>query len=274
MPVTAPPDSARSPAAAPAEARPSDPVPGLTAAQARALARTPMQAARHGLIQSLPFLLVLAPFGLLFGVVASEAGLNLPQVLGFSMLVLAGASQFSAVQLMNEHAPALIVIVTAIAVNLRMAMYSASLVPWLGGASPGQRGLIAYLLIDQTYALSLQHYERNPRLSMRQRVGYFMGVSVGCCVPWALATAAGHILGRAVPAGLALDFAVPITFLAMIGPMLRTPAHVAAALVSIIASLVFAFLPSGAGLFIAAGLAMLTGAGVETLGERRREARA
>ena len=56
----------------------------------------------------------------------------------------------------------------------------------------------------------------------------------------------------------------------MIGPMLRTPAHMAAALVSIVASLVFAFLPSGLGLFVAAPLAMLTGAWVETVTERRR----
>lgn len=260
MPVTAQPVSARNPS--------ND----LTPAQARALARTPVQAARHGMIQSLPFLLVLAPFGLLFGVVSSEAGLDLPQVLGFSVLVLAGASQFTAVQLMTEHAPALVVIITAIAVNLRMAMYSASMVPWLGGASSRQRGLIAYLLIDQTFALSIQHYEKNPRLSMPQRIGYFLGASVGSCVPWVIATAAGHILGRAIPEGLALDFAVPITFLALIGPMLRTLAHIAAALVAIAASLAFAFLPSGAGLFIAAPLAMLTGAGIEIWTERRKEA--
>ena len=86
---------------------------------------------------------------------------------------------------------------------------------------------------------------------------------------WAAATL-GFVLGRAIPESWALDFAVPITFLAMIGPMLRTPAHVAAALVAIVASLAFASLPSGLGLFVAAPLAMLTGAGVEVLTERRR----
>ena len=246
----------------------------LTPAQIRALNRSPRQAFWHGLVQSLPFMLVLVPFGLLFGVVAAEAGLGLVEVLGFSTLVLAGASQFTAVQLLTDNAPVLVIIITAIAVNLRMAMYSASMVPWLGGASPRQRGLIAYLLIDQTFAMSVQHYEKHPRLSMAQRIGYFMGAAAGCCLPWAIATAAGHMLGRAIPSGLALDFALPITFLAMIGPMLRTPAHIAAALVSIIASLVFAFLPTGMGLFIAAPLAMLTGAGVEIWRERRREAQA
>ena len=246
----------------------------LTPAQQRALARSPAQCVRHGMVQALPFVLVLLPFGMLFGVVASDAGLGAGQVMGFTVLVLAGASQFTAVQLLSDHAPVLVVIVSAIAVNLRMAMYSASMVPWLGGASPRQRGLIAYLLIDQTFAMSVQHYEKHPRLSMAQRIGYFMGAAAGCCLPWAIATAAGHMLGRAIPSGLALDFALPITFLAMIGPMLRTPAHIAAALVAIIASLVFAFLPSGLGLFVAAPLAMATGAWVEVLMERRQGARA
>jgi predicted branched-subunit amino acid permease len=242
----------------------------LTPAQVRALARTPGQALRHGMVQAAPFMLVLIPFGTLFGVVAAETGLKLSQALGFSVLVLAGASQFTAVQLLTDHAPALVIIVSAIAVNLRMAMYSAALVPWLGGASPRQRGLIAYLLIDQNFALSVQHYEKNPRLSMTQRIAYFLGASVSCCVPWAVFSTLGFVLGRAIPESWALDFAVPITFLAMIGPMLRTPAHVAAALVAIVASLAFASLPSGLGLFVAAPLAMLTGAGVEVLTERRR----
>lgn len=54
-----------------------------------------MQSLRHGIIQSTPFLLVIVPFGLLFGVVASNAGFDLAEVMGFTVLVLAGASQFT-----------------------------------------------------------------------------------------------------------------------------------------------------------------------------------
>ncbi|MFT4014852.1 MAG: AzlC family ABC transporter permease [Paracoccus sp. (in: a-proteobacteria)] len=248
------------------EARP------LTPEQARVLARSPAQCFRHGLIQALPFLLVLAPFGLLFGVVSGEAGLDLGQVMGFSVLVLAGASQFTAVQLLSDHAPTLVVILSALAVNLRMAMYSASLVPWLGNARPRQRGLIAYVLIDQTYALAIQHYEANPRLRMDQRVAYFLGTALCACVPWAAASALGFTLGRAIPESWALDFALPITFIAMVAPMLRTPAHLAAAFVSITASLAFSGLPAGMGILLAAPLAMAAGSWVETLAERRKGA--
>ncbi|SIQ16758.1 Predicted branched-chain amino acid permease (azaleucine resistance) [Paracoccus thiocyanatus] len=248
--------------------------PSPTPEQSRALRRSPRQCARHGFVQALPFILVLLPFGMLFGVVSSDAGLDLGQILGFTVLVLAGASQFTAVQLMTDHAPALVVIISAIAVNLRMAMYSASLVPWLGGARPRDRAWIAYVLIDQTYALSIQHYEKHPRLGLGQRIGYFLGAALATCPPWLGATLLGVWLGEAIPQDWALDFAIPITFLALVAPMLRSPAHVAAALVAVLAALAFAFLPSGLGLFVAAPLAMLTGAGVEMLMERRKEARA
>ncbi|MGR3748493.1 AzlC family ABC transporter permease [Paracoccus sp. (in: a-proteobacteria)] len=242
-------------------------------AVARALTRTPAQAFRHGMIQSVPLMIVVVPFALLFGIVALEAGMDIAQVMGFSVLVLAGASQFTAVQLLSDHAPVLIVILSGLAVNLRMAMYSASLVPWLREATGSQKALIAYALIDQSYALSIQHYERHPRLSLRQRLAYFAGVAVAMCVPWIVASWVGATVGQAIPEGIALDFAMPITFLAMIAPMLRTVAHLAACFVAIVAALALAGLPSGLGLLIAAPLGMATGAIVETWMERKGDGR-
>lgn len=240
-------------------------------ADARARTRSPSQCFRHGMVQSLPFQLVIVPFGMLFGVVAMEAGLDIAQVMGFSVLVLAGASQFTAVQLLSDNAPTFVIILSGLAVNLRMAMYSASLVPWLREASPGQKGWIAYMLIDQSYALSIQHYERHPRLSLRQRLSYFFGTATALCVPWMISSWAGAMLGNAIPDDIALDFAMPITFLAMIAPMLRTPAHLTACFVAIVGSLLFAGLPSGTGLLIAAPLGMAAGALVEKMTETRRQ---
>lgn len=243
-------------------------------AERRVLARRPAECFRHGVLQSLPFLLVIFPFGILFGVVATDAGLDLAQVIGFSLLVLAGASQFTAVQLLADHAPVVIIFISALVVNLRMAMYSASIAPWIGEASPRQRGLVAYLLIDQTYALSYQEYEKHPALRVDQRLAYFFGTALVCCFPWIIATIVGATVGQAIPESWALDFAIPITFIAMIAPMLRTPAHRAATFVAIVASLIFAGLPSGLGLLVAAPLGMAAGAWVEIRSERAQEGRA
>lgn len=79
----------------------------------------------RGCIASAPFVIVIVPFSLLFGVVATEAGLNLLQVMLFTFSVFAGASQFAAVQMMDDGAPVLVILATSLAVNLRMVVYSA-----------------------------------------------------------------------------------------------------------------------------------------------------
>ncbi len=216
-----------------------------------------------GLQDGFPFLIAVIPFAVLFGVVATEAGLDLLQVLSFSVVVIAGAAQFTALQLMIEEAPTLVILVTALAVNLRMAMYSASLTPYLGDAPLLTRVFVSYFLVDQSYACSIARFEENPHWSTATRVSYFFGAITFVCPMWYAMTVVGALIGTTLPEWLALDFAVPITFLALIAPMLRTIPHLAAAVTSIVLALVFAFLPYNLGLLIAALTAMAVGAELE-----------
>ncbi len=220
-----------------------------------------------------PFVLVVVPFAFLFGVVGTEAGLSLAETMGFSVLVIAGAAQFTALQLLTDNAPALIALASALAVNLRMAMYSASLTPWMGAAPLWQRAFAAYFMVDQSYACAIVRFEQEPRLSVPERMAYYFGVVTPICPLWYAFTLAGALIGNAVPPGLPLDFALPITFLAMIGPMLRTPAHMAAAAVSVTLALIFAGLPYNTGLLVAGVAGMMTGAQAEVMLERRKAAR-
>lgn len=224
---------------------------------------TPWPAYFRGIRAAAPFIVVMVPFGMLFGVVGTEAGLSIVEVMTFSIVVIAGASQFTAVQMLAEQTPTVIVLVTALAVNLRMAMYSAALTPHLGQAGTGARALVAYCLNDQTFAAAFTEYERRPEATLGQKIAFFLGASTPVCPLWVGSTFAGAKLGTQIPPAFALDFAVPITFLALVAPMLRTPAHLAAAGVSITLTLALSFLPYGSGLLVAATLAMLTGAEVE-----------
>ena len=226
-------------------------------------AGTAMSSYWRGLRDALPFLAVVGPFAMLFGVLATEAGLALHETMGFSIVVIAGAAQFTALQLINENAPTLVVIASALAVNLRMAMYSASITPHLGPLPLWKRGIAAYFLVDQTYAQSILDYEKNPDQTTAQKFAYFMGVMTPICPPWYLFTYLGAVLGESIPANLGLDFALPIAFLAMIGPMLRTPAHRIAALVAVVLALAFAWLPFNMGLLVAGLGGMIAGAQAE-----------
>ena len=221
---------------------------------------------RHGA----PFVFLLVPFGTLFGVVAAEAGLNLLEVMSFSIAVVAGAAQFTAVAMMQDAVPTVIVLITSLAVNLRMAMYSSALTPHLGEAPAWQRVFMAYFMVDQAFALSSVTFEERTEWSVGEKTAYYFGVIVPVAPCWYLATLAGALIGEAMPEALALDFALPIVFLALVAPALRTLAHIAAAATSIILALVFAWLPFSLGLLIAAIAAMIVGARVETWQEAQR----
>jgi predicted branched-subunit amino acid permease len=232
--------------------------------------KTPAKSAYWaGFRDGTPFILMAVPFATLFGVIATDAGLTLAQAMGFTILVIAGAAQFAAIQLMVENASIAFVLLAALAVNLRMAMYSASLVPYLGKAPLWQRAFIAYLNFDQTYITSIARYEARPEMTVQERVSYFLGVATPITPFWFGMTLVGILAGQAIPDAWALDFIMPIMFLAMVAPMLKSLAHVAAAAMSVSVGIALVNMPAGTGLLIAAGSAMLTGALVEMWMERR-----
>ncbi|MEM6440967.1 MAG: AzlC family ABC transporter permease [Pseudomonadota bacterium] len=236
--------------------------------------REPWRAWREGVLQGLPFLVVAIPFGMLFGAVATESGLDLLQTMAMTSIVIAGASQFAFLELMREGAPAFVAFGAALAVNLRMAMYSASLAPHLGAAPMRWRLLLAYLNVDQVYAASIARYEARPGLALWEKIGFYVGVATPIMPAWIVATLAGALAGRAIPEAWSLDFAPAVTFIAVFAPMLRGAPALAACAASIAGSLALAGLPWSLGLPLSGALGMATGAGVEMLLERRALRRA
>ena len=206
---------------------------------------TPKSAYLKGATGALPFLLVVVPFGMLFGVVGTEAGLNLAQVMGFSTLVIAGAAQFTAVQLMVDEAPTIVVIVSALAYAWNNARR---------------------INVDQTYAMSHQQFEAEPQMPLPARVAFFFGCATPILPMWVVATYVGAVAGAAIPPEFALDFAVPITFIALVAPGLRTLAHVAAAATSVMLALALGWIPHNLWILAAGIGGMIVGAEVERRG--------
>lgn len=217
-----------------------------------------------------PFVVAAVPFGVLFGVVARDAGLDLIETMAMSVLVIAGASQFTALSLLQENASAFLALFAALAVNLRMAMYSAALVPHLGHAPIWQRALMAYLMVDQAYAVAGREFEDNPAMSKGEKVAFYFGAMLLICPLWYGATLTGALVGESIPATWSLDFAAPVCFIALIAPMLRSLPHILAAFTSVVFAMLFAPLPTGVGLLLAAFVAMLVGAETERRIARRR----
>jgi 4-azaleucine resistance transporter AzlC len=223
----------------------------------------------EGFVDCAPFIVIVIPYSMMFGVVARDAGLDVLQTMGMSVLVIAGASQFTALTLLSEGAPVFVALFTALIVNLRMAIYSAALVPHLGHARLGMRALVAYFMVDQAFAVAVKRYEMPPPLGPAERVAYYFGAMLLICPFWYGGTLAGALLGQAIPASLSMDFAVPVCFIALVAPSLRSLPHVVAAVTSVIGILLFHSLPWSLGLIVAALLAMVAGAQTELYLRRR-----
>jgi predicted branched-subunit amino acid permease len=182
----------------------------------------------RGWMDCAPFIIIVVPFSALFGVVARGAGLDLFQTMAMSVIVIAGASQFTALALLQDQAPVFVALLTALAVNLRTAMYSAALVPHIGQASLGQRAPMAYLLVDQAFAVAVRTYEDQPGMTTAEKVAYYMGAMLLICPVWHVFTFVGALVGQAIPAEWSLDFAAPVCFIALTAPLLRSTAHLVA----------------------------------------------
>ena len=226
-----------------------------------------MQSSRHdfwaGLWGALPFCVVVAPYGIVFGVLAVESGLDILTATAFSMAVIAGAAQFTALSLMQDQAPVLIVIIVGLAVNLRMALYSATLATHLGAAPFWTRAFVAYAILDHSFALADQQFQKEPDMSLSRKLGFYFGATSLVAVIWVVGTGFGAWLGAQIPDWLALDFTMPIAFIALVAPALRSLPHVSAAFTAATLSLLLAPVPYGLGLIISALVALLLGSEVE-----------
>ena len=202
-----------------------------------------------------PVLLGAAPFGLVAGAAAVEAELTVAQALGLSTIVFAGASQLAAIDLLGQDASFAVVVGTALVINARLVMYSASIAPYLGRLSRARKALVAYLLTDQAYALSVTRFRREGA-----SVWYYLGAAVPLWVVFVAATAVGAVGGARLPPSLPLEFAVPLVFLAVLTPAVTDDASVTAAVVAASVAVVGASLPLNLGLLggalagVAAGL--------------------
>jgi 4-azaleucine resistance transporter AzlC len=209
-----------------------------------------------------PMLIGIVPFALVTGITATGAGLTIAETVGMSVIVFAGASQLAAIDLIGSNAPILVVVGTAVVINVRMVMYSASIAPYFQAFSLRDRGLAAYLLTDQAFAMSVAEYEANDD---RQRLWYYLGIGAALWVVWQLGTFAGAVLGASVPDALGLDFALPLVFIALLVPAMKDAGTTTAGLVAGGTALLVATVgvPLNLDLPIAAAVGILAGLAVD-----------
>ena len=211
---------------------------------------SPGAAFRLGVRALLPMHLGVAPFGVIYGVIALQSGIPPLAAILMSSIVFAGSAQFLLAQLVGAGAPALLSVGAVGLLNLRHALYSASVAPVLAHLPQRWKVLLAYLLTDEAYAAAIPYLLVHPRPVNAHWILFGSGFALW--FGWQLATIAGVLLGAQLPSDLGLDFALPLTFIAIVVPMLTDHARIWAALAAGVCALVLAALPWKLGLFAAA----------------------
>lgn len=210
-----------------------------------------------GVRAEFPLLVGVFPFGMIYGALALDAGLSRAASQMMSSIVFAGSAQFVTAQLVRDAAPALVILLTIAVVNLRHMLYSASLAPYLKGLTLRWKIALSYLLTDEAYAPTVLEYER---YGVKPTSHWFLlGAGLALWTTWQCSTALGIFLGAAIPESWPLDFALPLTFIAMVVPNLKSSPMIAAALSAGLVALLAYSLPFKLGLIVAAIVGITVG---------------
>lgn len=220
---------------------------------------SPQNELQKGVRDILPMLLGTMPFAIIYGGLAAGVGFDIGQTLGMSALVYAGSSQFIVISMLGTGSTLVLLWLTTLLVNLRHALYSASLQPFVRQLSPRWRLLLAFLLADETFAVVQQRYAQADASPYKH--WYFLGAGLAMYLNWSVCTLLGVLFAQVLPsiAGWGLDFAMLATFIGVVVPMLRNCPQVASALLASVVALICHPLPYQLGLLAAVIAGILAG---------------
>jgi 4-azaleucine resistance transporter AzlC len=147
-------------------------------------------------------------FAVVYGLAARQAGYSLLETSAMSVFLFAGAAQFAAVGLVAAATPWPAIVVLVALLNARHFLYSAALAPWLRTIRWPKRALMAHLMTDEAFALSLSHFRRVGRMDA---VGFWIAGVGATFIPWNIATIAGYVGGQFIdsPERYGIDVVFP-----------------------------------------------------------------
>jgi 4-azaleucine resistance transporter AzlC len=201
-----------------------------------------------------PLYLGVIPFAVAYAVTARAAGLSVLETCLMSLLVFAGGSQFSAAGLFGAGAGGFTIVFTAFLLNVRHVLYGLSLGREVRLSSL-QRPIAAYFLTDESYGVMMSGKERS--------FAYLLGTELSLFVSWNIFTVVGALAGSVIadPIKLGVDFIFPLSFTALLVPLVRSKNDLIIAVFSGILAVVFSrLLPGGFSIFATGVIGSLLGA--------------
>ena len=183
-----------------------------------------------GVVDVLPLLIPVVPFGIILGAIGIELGFTPLETFATSFIIFGGASQIVFLQLFSGGASSLITITSTFVVNSRHLLYGASLSEYLNKLSLSWKILLSYLLTDQAYAVSNIYFEKNKSNELKHY--YLLGSGFSLWFVWQIFTIVGIFLGSIVPEELGLSYTIPLTFISLLVGYFRKLDHLLIILLS------------------------------------------
>lgn len=215
----------------------------------------------NGVKAELPLLVGVFPFGLIYAASAIQIGISKSAIQAMSAILFAGSSQFLAVQMAAAITPGLVMVLAIFTINLRHALYSASVAPYIQHLNGRWKALLAYLLTDEAYAVVITRFQRDGKSPNGH--WFYLGAGLTLWVTWQISTAVGVYLGAIIPPDWPLDFALPLTFIAMVVPALKDRTSLGAALSAGLAAVLLYTLPFKLSIPISALIGIWVGMSLE-----------
>ena len=187
-----------------------------------------------GILDILPLMIPVVPFGIIYGVIGVEIGFSPMEVFAMSFVIFAGSSQIAFAQLFAAGASPLVMISSVAVINSRHILYGAVLAEYLGKLRLTWKILLSYLMADQAFSVSSAYFKKN--IKNKNVHFHMLGSGLTLWSLWQLSTLIGIVLGNIVPAQLGLEFAIPLTFFSLILSELRKLDHIVIILISGICS--------------------------------------
>ena len=187
-----------------------------------------------GILDILPLMIPVVPFGIIYGVIGVEIGFSPMEVFAMSFVIFAGSSQIAFAQLFAAGASPLVMISSVAVINSRHILYGAVLAEYLGKLRLTWKIILSYLMADQAFSVSSAYFKKNAK--NKNFHFHMLGSGLTLWSLWQLSTLIGILLGNIVPAQLGLEFAIPLTFFSLILSELRKLDHLIIILISGICS--------------------------------------
>lgn len=182
-----------------------------------------------GARDTLPTLTGIVPLAIVVGLTAVEFGFTAVEITVISAVVFAGAAQLAAVALMADGSPIVVVVVTAVLINVRFYLYSVSLAPHVRPLSRLRKAVYSFVLVDVNYALSIPRYLEHEAVRTHW---YYLGSGMTLWLAWIIGTALGAGVGVGIPGWFPAGLVLPLVFNALLLPLLTGRPAFATAIVA------------------------------------------